>query len=371
MRLVNKSGLTAYAYVTGFDPVANELWPPPGFLDKNGEWQYLAMPKSNLEPVVPPSLALQPDASIDIPLTPISSGRVWFSLGDPLQFFVNTPVGQDPRPSLAQPDWLNGSDVNIAKKWTFCEFTYDASSGLYVNISYVDLTALPISLELTGTNTGQVPGLPSGALDRMATALNLQQERDGAPWGKLVARNPEGQCLRISAPHFSKFDFTGYWSSYVSDVWSNYERRPLSIDIQDGSAPYQGLVRNGLLVFAKSGASDPGAFSMPSSADIFGCNSGPFENEGSAVRKAIAARIGAAFNRATLLLPTGDTQPDGVPVSGYYQNETCNHYARIVHEYTKVGYAFSYDDVLPVGVPAVDGHLADPNPQELVISVSI
>lgn len=89
-------------------------------------------------------------------------------------------------------------------------------------------------------------------------------------------------------------------------------------------------------------------FGRPTSADIWGCNSGPFANNpgsDSEQRKAIVPRLAAAFNRTTLLI--NHQQPHGERPETFYQHPITNHYARVVHENLPDGrgYAFAYDDV--------------------------
>jgi hypothetical protein len=110
-------------------------------------------------------------------------------------------------------------------------------------------------------------------------------------------------------------------------------------------------------------------FTKPSAADIFGCASGPLYNSGSDARGAVAARLAAALNRSSLLVAGGNNQPDGVTPSQYYRDATTNHYARLVHQYASIGYAFPYDDVGPTGSRPVDGHLQDPAPTSWTVSL--
>jgi hypothetical protein len=112
------------------------------------------------------------------------------------------------------------------------------------------------------------------------------------------------------------------------------------------------------------------SFGQPAAADIFGCNSGPFNPAGmSAEMLAILPRLAAAFNRSTLLIDSD--QPDGENPSDYYANTTTNHYARIVHATTldHRGYAFPYDDVAPSGGADQSGAVSSRSPSLLTVTL--
>ena len=355
------SGATVYAYISGAD---SSGW--PGFVGSDGNFNRLSNPSATLTPIPDYSITLGPSgSSTTINMAEyVSAGRVWFSIGNKIQFFVNP--GGNGAPGLVQPGFTS-SDPNWLTNWTFCEFTWN-SANLYANISYVDLVASPISMQSTGSaGTQTVSPLPAGALSSIASGLRAQHSTDGAPWDTLVASDSSGNVLRVMSPTHSTTDFGSYWNSYLNQVWSRFTSTPLTVDTQS-QGTFSGTVSGGVLTF--SGLNDDGvAFTMPSAADIFSCNSGPLYNSGGDARGAVAARLGAALNRSTLLLSGGENQPSGVTPAQYYTNATTNHYARLVHQYATIGYAFPYDDVGPTGSAPVDGHLQDPAPTSWTISL--
>lgn len=360
LTLQNNSGSdTVYAYISGADSTG---W--PGFVAADGSFQQLPNPSSNLTPAPDYSIALGPSGtSTTVPLSEyVIGGRVWFSVGQKIQFFVNPGTV----PGLVQPGFTT-SDPNWLTNWSFCEFTYN-SANLYANISYVDLVASPISMQSTGSAGNQsVSPLPNGALSSIASGLVAQHASDGAPWDTLVATDGSGAVLRVMAPTHSTVDFGDYWTSYLDQVWNRFAGTTLTIDTQSLGV-FSGTVSGGVLTFA--GLNDDGvAFTVPSAADIFSCNSGPLYNSGGDARGAVAARLAAALNRSTLLLAGGENQPSGVTPAQYYTDATTNHYARLVHQYASIGYAFPYDDVGPTGSAPVDGHLADPAPTSWTVSL--
>ena len=359
--LQNNSGssATVYAYISGSDSTG---W--PGFVAADGSFQRLPNPSAPVTPV--PDYAITLGASGTSTTVTLSDyvigGRVWFSVGQKIQFFVNPGTV----PGLVQPGFTT-SDPNWLTDWTFCEFTWN-STNLYANISYVDLVASPISMQTTGSSgTQSVSPLPAGALASIASGLVAQHASDGAPWETLVATDSSGAVLRVMSPVHATTDFGGYWNPYLDQVWSRFASTPLTVDTQSQGV-FTGTVSGGVLTF--SGLNDDGvAFTRPSASDIFSCNSGPLYNSGGDARGAVAARLGAALNRSTLLLAGGENQPSGVTSAQYYTNAVTNHYARLVHQYANVGYAFPYDDVGPTGSAPVDGHLQDYAPTSWTISL--
>ncbi|MFF3417524.1 beta-1,3-glucanase family protein [Streptomyces sp. NPDC002698] len=362
VKLANTSGHdTVYAYISGTD---SSGWPV--FVSANGTLNRLSSPSSPVTPIADYSIALGASGSAPktVTLTDyIIGGRVWFSVGQKLQFFVNPGSP----PGVVQPA-LVSSDPNWATNWTFCEFTFN-SANLYANISYVDMVALPISMASTGSGGNQsVSPLPSGALASIASGLQAQHASDGAPWDRLVVTDSSGGVLRVMAPAHSPVDFGGYWNDYLNRVWSHYATTPLTINGQGGIGSYTGTVSGNAIVF--SGLNTNGVpFTKPSAVDIFGCASGPLYNSGGDARGAIAARLAAALNRSSLLVPGGNNNPDGVTPSQYYTDSITNHYARLVHKYASIGYAFPYDDVGPTGSAPVDGHIQDGAPTSWSITL--
>ncbi|MFF7334718.1 beta-1,3-glucanase family protein [Streptomyces sp. NPDC008150] len=360
--LANNSGSnTVYAYISGTDSTG---WPV--FVSANGALNRLPNPSSAVTPIADYAIPLGASGSAPTKVNMagyVIGGRVWFSIGKKLQFFVNPGTV----PGVVQPA-LVSSDPNWATNWTFCEFTFN-SANLYANISYVDMVGLPVSMSSTGSSGNQtVSPLPSGALASIASGLQTQHAADGAPWDKLVISDSSGGILRVLSPSHAPVDFGGYWNDYLNRVWSHYASTPLTINGQGSIGSYTGTVSGNAIVF--SGLNTNGvAFTKPSAVDIFGCASGPLYNSGGDARGAIAARLAAALNRSSLLVAGGNNQPDGVAPSGYYQDAITNHYARLVHKYASIGYAFPYDDVGPTGSAPVDGHIQDGAPTSWTISL--
>jgi hypothetical protein len=146
----------------------------------------------------------------------IAGGRIWFSIGKPLQFFVN------PGPGLVEPSIFNPSDPNIDTNFAFCEFTFN-SWELFINISYVDfVSALPVALTVKDASgkESHVSGMKPNGLDQIAQGLTDQSTKDGRRWGSLVVKSKAGQNLRALSPNsgilLNPSWFKTYWDDYIN-----------------------------------------------------------------------------------------------------------------------------------------------------------
>ena len=364
--LVNQTtSNTVYGYITGQAINNNNAL---FLLQSDGQTPYYpASPSANGTPLaVNCSIALgAPGSTTTVTIPQIAGGRIWFCVNDTLTFLLN------PGPGLVEPSSSNPSDPNYNKAWDFCEFTFN-STQLFANISYVDFVSLPIALTLTNTSGGtqHVSGIPANGLTTVCNALTAQNQIDNAGWNQLIVNGPSGSPLRAVSPNtgivMNSSLFSGYYSSYVNQVWSQYARTPLTVDTQaQWGAPTANVV-NGLLTFQ-----GVGTFAQPAAADIFSCSTGPFAAAATntAEMGAIGARLAAAFNRSTLLIDAD--QPDGEVVSNYYSTSPTNHYARILHA-TNLdgrGYAFPYDDVGPTNGADQSGSMSDGSPQLWTVTV--
>ncbi|WP_434597026.1 glycoside hydrolase family 64 protein [Streptomyces sp. A5-4] len=306
-------------------------------------------------------------APVVLTLPQMYGARVYFVRDDKLDFFLN------PGPSLVEPAFSTPTDPNYSRTWSFCEFTFNPQQ-LYANISYVDLvTSLPIGLTLTGDGTHTVAPMPNGAVQKIADDLVAQAAKDGQPWDKLVTRGSDGEVLRVvspqnlMAPYFDRpaqMPFRDVFNSYIDKTWEKYRTTDLRIDLQGGRGVLTGRVQGDTLTF-----SGGHTFSKPTSKDIFTCNHGPFANNpgDSDEKKGLLARLSSGFNRSLML--THPDQPNGTTTTDYYRDPVTNHWSRIVHANSPIGYAFPYDDVRPEGRPDVSGAAHDGNPRRFTVTV--
>lgn len=357
---------TVNAYVTGHEQGTGR-WV---LLRPGGGVYYPESPSAPQTPLpVDCAIPLRPAGAGPVMLTlpQMFGARVYFVRDSKLDFFVN------PGPALVEPAFATSTDANYGRVWSFAEFTFNPTQ-LYANISYVDLvTALPIGLTLTGDATHTVAALPNGALQKIADGLVAQAGRDGQPWDKLVIRDSGGQVLRVispqnlMAPFFDRpneMPFRNVFDGYINQVWDKYRSTDLRIDLQGGRGVRTGRVSGDVMTFTGGHA-----FPKPSSKDIFTCNHGPFANNPGDPddKKGLLARLAAGFNRTTLL--THPDQPNGATAADYYRDPATNHFSRVVHANTPIGYAFPYDDVRPDGQPDVSGAAHDGNPARFTLTV--
>ncbi|PPJ50430.1 hypothetical protein CBER1_05556 [Cercospora berteroae] len=338
--LKNDSDLdNIHAYVTG---IAIQHDGKRCLLKANGKDLYFPTDVTEIGSQLQEDCAIplgQPGNTVTITIPQIAGGRIWIAEGH-LAFLLN-PGG----PALVEPSVLNPSDPNANVNFGFAEFTLN-DAQLYANISYVDFVPrIPIAITLQA-NSGDlqhVAGMAPDGIDRMAESLAQQAQKDGRPWDKLVV-NKGGRNLRIlNATHGGAVDanFDGYFEPYVEEVWQKYKSDcKCKINTQAGPGVLEGHVNHkGKL---KIGDEE---FEKPTTADILGCNSGPFTTGSSPTRNAIIPRLAAAFVRSALTeCEDHPSQPHT-----FYSRDPTNHYARLVHEHNvdKKGYAFAYDDVQP------------------------
>ncbi|KAF9695012.1 hypothetical protein EKO04_006877 [Ascochyta lentis] len=349
-----------HAYVTGTDIQHDNLF----LLRADGKTAYHpANPSSDGAPLAH-DCAIKLGASgsnVPISIPHLRGARIYFAIGK-LVFTLNKGDG---RAALVEPSPFDLDSKNHDVRWSFTEFTWN-TENLYANISFQDFVGLPISLTLkpTSGNTQHVAGLPADGVSNVCKRLE-HVGFDTEDWAKLVMKSKNGQYLRAITPYngmklYSGL-FRGYYDKYVNEVWQKYEKQALLVDT---AAPgkLKGHVEDGVLKIGSE------SFAKPSTADIFGLNSGPFENTGSELRKEIIPLLGAAFNRSTLLRDNETPDPDGQ--KDYYQAKVTNYYAKIVHEVLPDGrgYAFAYD-VKPPGTKDQSGRVKATHPESLVVTV--
>jgi len=347
---------TVFAYITGLQ---NNAW---FLLCADGKTPYFpTSPSADLSPLTE-NCAIPlgaPGNTVNVTIPQLDGGRIWFSVDSPLTFLLNKG------PALVFPSVTNSSDPNFNTNWGFCEFTFN-NAGLYANISCVDFVSIPIALTLQNTSGGiqHVSGMPVNGLDNICAGLRQQAQLDGQHWDKLIV-TANGKNLRALSPNSAMVMngslFAGYYEGYVQQVWQKYSSVTMRINPQDGSGIKSGDIQNGNLVFAGQ------EFSQPTTADIFSCNSGPFQTGSDEARKAIIPRLAAAFVRSTLL--SQNVFPEDQ--STYYKTDPTDHYSRIVHENNLdgKGYAFPYDDVQPDGGNDQSGKVNDRSPQLFTVAV--
>lgn len=293
---------------------------------------------------IPPSPA--PDASIAGPTNGASatirfprgfSGRVYFSFGTKLQFFL-TPTG------LVQPAPWAGGDPNRDILFDWSEFTYN-DAGLWLNSSQVDMFAVPHAVTVTGANgvTKRTGDVVTGGRNAIINGVRAQ-----SGWASTVQTRGDGTVLRVLAPGKAAgaglFSPT-YLDSYITSAWNAYTSRTLTV-VPFGDRPdirYFGRTSGRVMTFTNSAGQVVASFNRPSSASVWGCD-GDLPAPNDQVVGPISRTLCAALNRGTL--GTIHTQPS-TNAAEFYRSNPTNQYARIIHANMRDGkaYAFAFDDV--------------------------
>ena len=307
----------------------------------------------------------QPGNTVTVHIPQMAGGRIWFSCDGKLTFLLN------PGPALVEPSVLNPTDPNANVNFGFAEFTLN-SDQLFANISYVDFVSrLPIALTLqtAGGAVQHVSGMTADGLDRICDGLRAQAQKDSRPWDKLIVQRDGQPPLRALNPTHGNAvgaSFDGYFEPLIEEVWKKYHsshgRCQMKINTQAGPGVVPGSVnhKDELVI-----ADEP--FQKPTSADVFGCNSGPFTTGPSPTRNAIIPRLAAAFQRSAIV----DVEDHPSDPSTFYKRDPTNHYCRIVHENNLdgKGYAFAYDDVQPDGGADQSGKVNAGDPKVFIVAV--
>ena len=346
--LINNLGNNSNVYFTGTDSNGNAV-----MLLQNGTYYTPKIVASQVPVQIAENVAipLGPQGSITNITLPdyIKSARVWFVLGT-LDFFA--VVSGSGIASLVMPSFTNAADPNVDVNYGFFELDFDETSGIYVNLSYVDFVGVPLGLSLTpldDTPIQEAKGLPADTVSKMCDELRHQAVADSIPWDELCQYDKDRTALRVVAPlHYfgpNPDAFNAYWKPYIDQVFTKYTTEILEIDTQAAPGILNCQVRGDVLICD----GDEYTYAKPNANDIFGCNSGPFAPPPAAssdVHKAVVPRLCAAFNRSTFLIQGGNLQPSASHGQNYASSPT-NHYSRIVHKFEMdgTGYAFPYDDV--------------------------
>jgi hypothetical protein len=296
-------------------------------------------------------------ADLSIPLSssggtalslPNMSGRIYFSINDKLKFKVVTDGNGNG--ALQYPAGWVSTDPSYNVLHDNVEFTFNAS-GMFCNTTMVDMFSIPLALRLQGQSDQTTGTLTSGG--RAAIFAGIAAQSD---FSKLVV----GNNLRVIAPGHgleSGLFSSTYYDSYVNDVWNHYASNDLTVAIN--STTYTGRVNGGNLAFNNGVA----AFAKPSTRDIFYCN-GALSAPNDGKTGPVAAILGAAFNRSTLLSHSAQSVSDA---SQFYQTAPTNYYSKVIHANMVDGkaYGFPFDDV-----NSFASYVQDTAPSSLTITLT-
>ena len=296
-----------------------------------------------------------PGQSVTIRL-PKLSGRVYYSYGQKMTF----QIVLDGR--LVQPAVQNDSDPNRNILFNWTEYTLN-DGGLWINSTQVDHWSAPYQVGVQRAD-GQV--LSTGMLkpngyEAFYTAL------EGAGWGGLVQRAPDGSRLRALNPSHGidvgKISSASI-DSYVTEVWNSYRTRDMVVTpfSHEPGTQFRGRVDGDWFRFRSGSGQEVAAFKKPDASSVYGCHK-DLQAPNDHVVGPIARTLCAALVRTTAL--TNPNQPDANS-AGFYQDARTNVYAKLAHQQMANGkaYAFAFDDV-----GAHESLVHDGNPQAAYIKL--
>jgi Beta-1,3-glucanase len=336
LTFTNNTGRTepVYLYVLGTNLTTGKL----GYANVSGA--FTAWAGGANPPVAAPDVSIAgpaTGASVTIQI-PKLSGRIYFSFGTKLKFFL-TPDG------LVQPAVQNPSDPNRDTLFDWSEFTLN-DSGLWLNSSQVDMFAIPHIVGVTGTDgTSSSTGKPvDGGRTKVFDSLTSL----GNNWQNLVYTRSDGLRVRALAP--GKGIDAGVFSTtqldaYITKAWDTYTTKTLTVVpfTDQPNTKYFGHTSGSAMVFTNSSGATVATIQKPSTANVFGCD-GALQAPNDNVVGPIARTLCAALNRTTLAEVSVQPSTDA---SQFYTATPTNQYAKLIHANMADGkaYAFAFDDV--------------------------
>jgi hypothetical protein len=309
-------------YILGTDPATGRQ----GHVAADGSFQPCALSDNGADGYTDYAIPLRDAKAVALPKM---SGRIYYSINDRLRLKV--VVDGNGAPALQYPAGWVSSDPNYKILHDWIEFTYN-DAGMFCNTTMVDMFSVPLAIQLTGAKTQTAGTLVDGGRDKIFAAIAARPE---------FARLVVGDDLRIVAPGHgieAGLFSANYYDPYIDAVWSKYRQSSLSVKTDAGT--FTGKVGGDSLTFT-GGAKTPAAIAKPSTRDVLFCD-GALAAPNDGVTGPVAAILGAAFNRSTLLGATSQPATDG-----FYKESVTNHYAAAMHANTKdaKAYGFAFDDV--------------------------
>jgi Beta-1,3-glucanase len=330
LTVVNKTGRYAsgsiYMYVVGVDAATGAQ----GRVTADGSFAPCAASDNGADGFTDYAIPLRDsgDATVELPKM---SGRVYFSLGDRLRLKVVTDGNG--KPALQYPAGWVSADPNYRILHDWIEFTL-GDAGMFCNTTMVDMFSVSLAIKLDGARSQTTGTLVDGGRDRVIAALAGHPE---------FARLVVGDRLRVIAPgHGIEAGLfpADYYDSYIDAVWNRYRQTPLTVRTDAGT--FTGTVSGDRLSFT-GGTRTPAPIARPSTRDVLFCD-GALAAPNDGVTGPVAAILGAAFNRSTLL---SDAEQPVTDAARFYRESVTNHYAQAMHEASADGaaYGFAFDDV--------------------------
>ena len=210
-------------------------------IDHKGNAQCISVNKNTNLSDYNYSLATVP-SKINLPHS--SSGRIYFSIAEPIRLHVDGQTNK-----IVDPDGFNPRDPNYYTLYDKIEYTFN-NSGTWMNPTAVDFFSLPIRINQPGASSSVTKAGYSSSRDQIINGFdNTLIKNDHTPtkeWAKLKL-NYNGSLLRIIAPAkamvnipqvkpFPSDYLLGGKNSaynYIDNLWQYYKSANIKVDCQE------------------------------------------------------------------------------------------------------------------------------------------
>lgn len=325
----------------------------------------------------------------------VASGRIYFSVGYPMDLYVDSNTQK-----IIDPDGFKPRDSNYYTLYDKVEFSY-TDAGTWINPTAVDFFSLPLGIEQAGSLPETKAGLREARSDIIKTlqdSLVANDKTQTKEWNNLfvnyVDDNQLPSLLRFVAPgkamvkgiaDTKPFDpdylenSKAYGFNYLDTLWDYYTKSSLVIDCGEiatffklDNYMFTGKVVDDKLVFTNQTGSYQEIIERPKESRAFFAGAGDsFDAQNNTPKAVIVRQLTSAFEVG--LLPAKDGQLlDGKYFrdnkANYYQTNPLlpqtqqgpwyDLYSKALHSFSadQPIYTFAYDDAL-----GQDGTLHDPN----------
>lgn len=319
-------------------------------------------------------MVLVPNTGLTITDTPqMASGVFLFSYNQLPNDFAVVPDAFG-NATVQSPSFLPDT-VDYNTIFNTVELTLTANTAgvtlpaVWADITNVDYFSTPLEIHLTGYTNGEVYSQGKGSMKsgRDSVFADYIKETEGTVFSNLVVTGESGNVRILGPQHGITAGIipVDYWDNYVDEVWTYYKDNVLHID-NGAYGNYKGMVNANNQMALTGSNGDIQLISKPGpglAMDIFGCQ-GTLAAPNNSVGH-LAAIIGAAFNRSTLL--SHSSQPYCNTLEYYQLTGSTNLYASVLHKFYVDGttYAFPFDDVCNGS-----STLSCPDPRQLTINLS-
>lgn len=344
-----------------------------------------------------------------------ASGRIYFSLGAPVDFLIDRDAMR-----IVDPDGFKPRDVNYYTLYDKIEYSF-TKDGVWANPTAVDFFSLPIRLAQQGADGEMMHSGFSFAresiMNQARTMMLAEDKTLNKMWSKLFLKESQTDTiLRLMSPGKAMVDNVigadpfdphylnnkkAYGFDYIDYLWFYYLTNTIQIDASELKCPdpnncnrpqlsdylFTGQVQGEQFVFENGDKSASVTIDRPqNSIPFFAGANGPFEHQNNTPKAIIVRQLTSAFEAGLLPAPPktllNRVYFDKMREAGqYYQSNPIvdkvkpaqgpwyDLYSKVLHSFGSEQsiYTFAYDDAL-----GQDGTLHDPSadsPHELTVTL--